>query len=337
MENFVKKLTTALLAYAVQRDMPIDILCRQSAIDEEAFSKQPGYIVTPPQMNNLWRNASQMSGDDLFGLHFGESMQLAALGIIGQIVQSSATIGEALTHAGGLLSLITDMFQMKVHHYQKTFTIQLFADQEKARQFTFTYRHMGEYLLAFLLHEVDGLLLQKIEPLSASFPYALSEPREYERVLRCPVHVKKGDFLITMPLAYLSLPIITSHYELQQQLLQQVGTMLPSGQKTGTLRHRIFHYLLTNAYLYALSLEAVASNFNMSPRTLQRKLKEEGITFLDIVEEVRKTLAINYLSTGNYQIKEVAYVLGYNESSAFVRAFKRWTGKTPANYHAKKL
>ena len=86
-----------------------------------------------------------------------------------------------------------------------------------------------------------------------------------------------------------------------------------------------------------MSLEAVASNFNMSFRSLQRRLKEEGITFLEIVEKVRKNLAIHYLSSEQLQIKDIAYTLGYNEPSAFLRAFKRWTGETPTSYRSQSI
>jgi len=65
---------------------------------------------------------------------------------------------------------------------------------------------------------------------------------------------------------------------------------------------------------------------------MQRKLKEEGINFQQVADEVRKSLAINYLKAGEYPVKQVSYMLGYNELSAFTRTFKRWTGITPGTY-----
>jgi AraC-like DNA-binding protein len=65
---------------------------------------------------------------------------------------------------------------------------------------------------------------------------------------------------------------------------------------------------------------------------LQRKLRDEGASFLQIVEDVKRNLALSYLSSGNCQVKDVAFILGYKEQSALVRAFKRWTGKTPTDY-----
>jgi AraC-like DNA-binding protein len=63
-------------------------------------------------------------------------------------------------------------------------------------------------------------------------------------------------------------------------------------------------------------------------------LQEESVTFQQLADSVRKSLALSYLESGKYQIKEVSYMLGYNELSAFSRAFKRWTGKAPFEYRS---
>jgi AraC-like DNA-binding protein len=185
--------------------------------------------------------------------------------------------------------------------------------------------------MVFIVHELDGLLLHKIQPDMVCFPYAISEQYEYTRVFRSHVKQKQDGLTIVLNNKYLTQNIISANYELQKQLLQKVSLLL-NESKGGSLQTKIFNFLLTNSYLYTMSLEAVAANFNVSPRTLQRKLKEEGISFLQIVDDVRQKLAIHYLTSGNYQVKDVAYTLGYNEQSAFIRAFKKWTGVTPKVY-----
>jgi len=74
----------------------------------------------------------------------------------------------------------------------------------------------------------------------------------------------------------------------------------------------------------------------MSERSLQRRLADEGQTFDALLDELRHELALRYLADKTLAIAEVAFLLGYSEPSAFHRAFKRWTGKTPtqARQHA---
>lgn len=331
MQDFQKQFILALLAYGAQRDIEPQQACKLAGLEYRDLIRNSKTDITKLQLEGLWKNLSYLSNDPLFGLHFGASMQLAALGVVGQIVQTSTTVGEALSNAGSLVCLITDLFTIQIEHGKKSFIIHLIPDAEKSESFPCTFRHMADYLMVFIVHELDGLLLHKIQPNEVCFPYELGAPYEYSRAFRCNVKQRQGGLRIELHNQYLTQNIISANYELQNQLLQKVSLLVndPNG---GSLQAKIFNFLLTNSYLYTMSLEAVAANFNVSPRTLQRKLKEEGISFLQIVDDVRQRLAIHYLTSGNYQVKNVAYTLGYNEQSAFIRAFKRWTGDTPKAY-----
>ena len=69
----------------------------------------------------------------------------------------------------------------------------------------------------------------------------------------------------------------------------------------------------------------------MSPRTLARRLAEEGTSFASVVEEMRRALAMRYLADPNLSISQVAWLLGYEEVGAFTHAFRRWTGHAPSS------
>ena len=79
----------------------------------------------------------------------------------------------------------------------------------------------------------------------------------------------------------------------------------------------------------------VAEGLNMSRRTLQRRLRDEGTSVRDIVDSVRRDLAMRYLCEREIAVAEVAFLLGFSEASAFHRAFKRWTGTTPSIYRSR--
>jgi AraC-like DNA-binding protein len=77
------------------------------------------------------------------------------------------------------------------------------------------------------------------------------------------------------------------------------------------------------------SVEAVARRLAMSPRTLQRRLSEEGTSFDSLREEMRKQTAETFLADRTLAVSEVAFLLGFSEPGAFHRAFKRWHNTTP--------
>ncbi|GAB3248468.1 AraC family transcriptional regulator [Larkinella harenae] len=332
MENPQKQFVLSLLAYAAQKDVDPERLCSLAGIDLPSFRKQPDASLVPRQLSDLWLNAVHLTQDPLLGLHFGESVQLAALGVVGQLIQTCATVGEALTLAAGAMHLITDLFRMEVRQAGPTFTIQYTPTDGDENEPTPVLRQMMEFFLVFTLHEADGLVLKKISPQTVSFPYDLSNPSEYERVLRCKPVRKPGAYSMEFENRYWNEPILTAHYELQTVLLKKVSEQNRTYENAKAMKERIHNFLLTNAYLGMPTLEQMAANFNTSPRSLQRKLQDEGVSYQQVADSIRKSLALHYLSLGRYPVKEISHILGYNELSAFSRAFKRWTGTTPGSY-----
>lgn len=320
------------MAYAAQRDLSLEKLCRHSGIDLEALTSGASFEINPKQFNDLWLNACHLSNDALFGLHLGESLQLAALGMVGEIIKSSTTIGEGVGHAVALTPLMTDLFGMTVERDAHTFTLRLHPASTQRAAAPFAFGQMVTFFLVFAVHELDGLVLARIRPERVTIPHADSAAAELERVLRCPPTRSDDDYAITFDLKYWDMPILTANYALQESLLQKAGSMSHERSESDSWQGKVQQYLLKNAYLGIVSLEEMAANFNVSPRSLQRKLKDEQVTYQELADDVRKSLALHYLETGGYYVKEISYMLGYNELSAFSRAFKRWTGVTPAGY-----
>ncbi|MBD2700205.1 AraC family transcriptional regulator ligand-binding domain-containing protein [Spirosoma sp. BT702] len=332
MDDFQVRFVGTLLSYAAQRDLSPEQLCQLSGIDWEGIKQRSGFIITPQQFNNLWLNASQLSNDALFGLHFGESLQLAALGIVGQIVQNSQTVGDALTQAADFIPLLTNLFDMDVSKSHDTFTVRFIPYLDRADEAPFALRQMLDLAMVFVLHEVNGLMLSKLKPEAIFLPYAAENELEYTRVLRCSPTQTDGTYSLTFAGHNWDVPILTANYDVQQFLVQQATALSNPVNAEPTLKERIGNYLITNAYLGIPTLEGMAANFNTSARSLQRKLQDEGVTYQQLADSIRKSLAMTYLESGKYPLKEISYLLGYNELSAFSRAFKRWTGAAPVTY-----
>jgi AraC-like DNA-binding protein len=77
-------------------------------------------------------------------------------------------------------------------------------------------------------------------------------------------------------------------------------------------------------------VDNVARSLGMSKRTLARKLSDEGLNFTDVLQQLRRDLAVRYLDDSQLHISKIAWLLGFSEVSAFTHAFKRWTGNTPS-------
>lgn len=93
--------------------------------------------------------------------------------------------------------------------------------------------------------------------------------------------------------------------------------------------------MLADLHQGTLSMDRTARDLGMSRQTLYRRLKDEGVTFAQVRDDLRRRMAMDYLSARKVSVGETAYLLGFSEASAFVRAFRRWTGTSPTTWLAR--
>ena len=329
--NYRQTFIQALFVFCQDRNVDTNKIATLSGFSLSELNPKRNFDITNEQLENIWKNIIQLSDNHLIGLHFGTTMQIAALNVIGQIIQTSNTVKEALQHASAFINLLTDFYTMQIEERQKTFNV-TFKKNEGFDSYPTAQNQTGDFLIAFTLYELHGLLLDNPNPIRAGLPtYNKSYDSEYKNILKCTLR-KSEDFTIEFKKDFLQTRIITANYEIQSLLINHISQLQNPTSLNGSLSKNIFNFLIANSYLYLPSIEAVASNFNVSVRTLQRKLKEEGSSYIRIVEEVRKSLAIHYVQTSSSSVKEISSILGYAEPSGFVRAFKKWTNTTPLEF-----
>lgn len=332
MSDYKKNLVVSLISYAAQQDIPADQLCRQSGIDLAALRSEEPVIITTRQLNDLFERAVVLSGDRLFGLHFGERLQLAALGLVGAVIRNSRTIEEALENCAAYTPLLTDLFDLTIQSGSGRFIIRLLPFVEKLHAYPMLKKQILLLSMAFVLHEMDGLLLVKMKPTLVQLPYEEFELKEYQRIFRTSSIVQSQGYIMEFEYASLKEPILTANYELQQVLVQRLAVVNRQYPDVHSVKRRLAQLMRGNSYLGIPELREMAANLHMSVRTLQRKLKEEGVSYQQVAESVRKDIAIDFLHTGGQSIKRISFMLGYNDPGAFARAFKKWTGQTPQEY-----
>lgn len=308
-------------------------LLMQSSIPMEILMPNYSGELDDFQMESLWRNAVQLTNDDLIGLHFGAGMQLAALSVVGTIIQSSNTVNDALTIAGKFVPLLTGLFTMELNE-KDGLTVIRFLRNGDPDNFPVSSEQMGCFLVAFTMHELKGLLIQNLIPAYIGLPgYKEEDNLRYRSVCNCEFY-QSDEIRVAVANYHLRTAIISANYELQSLLLVQLDPLINSSDLTGTYSRRVFSFLVSNSYLHSMPVDSVAGNFNMSVRSLQRRLKNEGVSYIQILEKARRSLAIKYITHSDSAVKQISFTLGYSEPSAFVRAFKKWTGMSPSRYRA---
>jgi AraC-like DNA-binding protein len=169
-----------------------------------------------------------------------------------------------------------------------------------------------------------------------SFPKAIrfthAEPSyraEYDRIFGVPLFFDShmNGFLADEAMLNMKLPR-TNPY-LSEVLSARAEELLKSLESSKTIRGRVENLLIPILHTGGASMDAIASKLSLSRQTLFRKLKTEGVTFEQVLDDLRHELSLNYLNEKQLSINETAYLLGFSEPAAFSRAFKRWTGSSP--------
>ena len=130
----------------------------------------------------------------------------------------------------------------------------------------------------------------------------------------------------------LDCPIETADNQLLKILERHCRQILGGRPKVDNFVFEVQQLITTLLTTGQPKIDAAAQELGMSSRTLTRRLAEDGVTYKDLLDEVRRKLAMRYLKDSRISIKNVAYLLGYSEVSAFYHAFRRWTGSSPVQH-----
>jgi AraC-like DNA-binding protein len=273
--------------------------------------------------------------DDFFGLHAGEFLNLSAAGLIGQITQTSSTVKQALDYCCEFANLGCRALPMELEEEGDSYRLNFIADPLWEKQSEVSVKQTIDGVMAFSLREFHLLTRQKYFPKKVGF--AFSKPnnfQEYERIFKCPIEFNANRTFMLFDAAHVNAKVVTSDFNLLRVLVAHATEKLAELEGEVDFYHQVKKSIVNLIKPDFPTIDTVAANLNTSVRTLQRKLKEEDHTFKDIIESLRQEMAFNYLKKEDLSIKEIAILLNYSDSSAFVKSFKKWTGKSPSEFRA---
>ncbi|MBF7731267.1 AraC family transcriptional regulator [Pseudomonas sp. N040] len=193
---------------------------------------------------------------------------------------------------------------------------------------------LAESLLLIWHRLASWLIGQRIRLEESTFSYAAPEhANEYGLMFQCPHRFAAGTTSLLFHARYLDLPLLQDERTLKQFLLHSPADLLARPDGGDNLPSQIRRLLGRDCSNWP-DLEGVARQLNTSPQTLRRHLREQGSSFQELKDQLRRDLAIYHLGRHELPIQDIAEQLGFSEPSAFHRAFKKWTGLTPGAYRA---
>lgn len=313
---------------AVARGATASSLYQAAALDATKLAS-PDHRIPFAQLVSLYELAAQMTNDDAFGLHVGETVDATAFDVLGYSVINSANLGEALARVTRYHCIWTDGAAVTLRH-DGAHAVLVYTYLDPSIK---EHRHDTEMTFSAVITLARAVTGIDWNPESVSFQHEKpADLSELERIFRGPISFGAAANEFVMDASVLGLSIRKADARLCAVLDQHAETLLSRYPYHDDLLGKARMIIRTQLSGGSPAIEDTAHKLGMSPRTLQRKLQEHQTSHQQLVDDLRKDLALRYLSEPRMAIGEVAYVLGFSESSAFHRAFKRWTGQTPSEY-----
>lgn len=282
---------------------------------------------------DTWQTAELMSTDNIIGLHVGEKIHPLDYGLLGQIMMNCQTIGEALDDTLAAEFVINNIFTSEIIVENDNAINRIYCHQYEAEEI----RHIVEQDISALINigvfVMNNDYTDEIRPIEIHFRHkAAADVCEYERILKTKVLFEQEFNQAIYPLAIVNAPIYNPNPRVADLLKVELQKLLSEIENADGMTLRMWRFFQSQPMSASIDMEQVAKHFNITARTLQRRLQQEDSSFQDELKIFKALQAKQLLDNTSRSISETAYQLGFNDNSAFHKAFKRWTGMTPKEY-----
>ena len=311
---------------------------KRGGLDQEALLQKAGLNddflqmtqvrITPDQFSRLVLEVWKKGDDEFLGMG-SQPSRYGVFALMAKQAINCRNLKSAYYHVSRFYNLVADAITltMEVRGDEVFFTVEL-TDPDKDPD------HALCELLMLLWHRFPSWLIgQRIELKEAHFMHAEPEHvAEYRLMYPCPAKFQQTSNCLIFDRKWLQAPVVQTKQTLHTYLQRSPSDWFKRQAYYPVFTRKVMTCLEREDDCSQNNMEEVAAELNVTSRTLRRKLTEEGTSFQQLKDGIRRDAAIHYLSQPNVPIAEISQLLGFSEPAAFTRAFKQWTGVPPAVY-----
>ena len=287
---------------------------------------RPGASLSPAQYFDLWRGLELAAGGDELALKLAQAMSVEAFDPALFACLCSPDLNTALQRLAQYKRLIGPLnMAVDIRADRTQVTLSCYGSDEPIP------RSLGVSELVFFTQLARLATRERIEPLRASVPELPEDETAYKAYLGCDLGTA-AHIQIDFSAQDANRPFLTENMAMWTAFEPSLKQRLSELDAQASMRERVRAVLLETLPAGISSIDAVAQRLAVSKRSLQRQLADESVGFQEVLSEVRQALAQHYLRRTDISAGEISWLLGFQESNSFIRAFRSWTGTTPAAY-----
>ena len=324
----------AIMDLAIKNRLNIERILSRAKIDV-AVEQNSGAFLSISQQLSILDAAYEVMDNPAFGLVLGESIQYHSLDLVGQLIATSQNVQEALDELFQFKDLITPVTRFSLETSGANAMLVFAIDNALvSRNLQMHYDLVAATVVSVANAVIGaGLRLRKVR-FSHPQPDYL---KDYHRVFGDHVQFGCKRNEIVFDRAQLQEPLLTSYPDYHDGVRALAAEKLKSIESRESLSAKVSFFISSNLGMAPTALDDVADHFNMTPRTLQRKLRLENTSFVAIRDDCRHSRALRDLADPGVEIDVLAELLGFSDTSNFYHAFKRWQGVSPGFYRKQAL
>lgn len=321
----------ALIAFSQMLGVSGQELLEASGLQAQELT-DPDRLVDYESLPRIWRLLLDRFPDRSLGLEYSRLMRLDALGVVGYACRHARTLGQALDLYVRYATVVDPFIRVRVEDLGDLRRVTL-EHQLRVEEMV----EPIELMVLATTHIAAQLAAPAPRPVELCFRHrARHDPALYAE-LADVVRFEAPYTGATFETSLLELPVTGADPRIATYLTRQAQSLLEDQQQPAEptaldaqVRQAIDAGLLAGAF----ELPVVAHALAVSPRSLQRGLKELGTSFSEQLDEVRRVRALALLGRRDLSVAEVAFMLGYADPRPFYRSFRRWTGQSPQQFRA---
>jgi AraC-like DNA-binding protein len=310
--------------------VPVAPLLKRVGLTPELIAEPEERLSVRSQIALLEEAAIALK-DDRIGFTLARDFDLREIGLLYYVMASSQTLGDALRRIARYSKVTNEALVFGYREGNRLIINLSYSGVPRHSD-----RHQIEFCMFAALRICRVLTGQNLVPQHFSFFHHRSEGAfEMARFVGTKVEFGADIDEFALNIDARGLPLIHSDHYLNDLLLKYCEAAL-AGRRgdMSQFRTRVENAISSLLPHGRVLVEDVARSLGMSERTLARKLSDEGLNFTEILQQLRRDLAVRYLDDRKLHVSKIAWLLGFHEVSAFTHAFKRWTGKTPSQMRA---
>ena len=306
--------------------VPVEPLLQRAGLTPEVVADPEERLIVRSQIT-LLNEAAIALKDDCIGLTMARDFDLREIGLLYYVMASSQTLGEALKRLARYSKVTNEALVFGYREGNRLIVNLSYSGISRHSD-----RHQIEFCMFAVLRICRVLTGQHLVPQHFWISHHRSGTNsEMARFVGTAVEFGATTDEFALNANARELPLIHADPYLNNLLLEYCEAALTDRKgNVSQLRTRVENAIASLLPHGRVLVDDVARSLGMSKRTLARKLSDEGLNFTEVLQQLRRDLAVRYLDDRKLHISKIAWLLGFNEVSAFTHACRRWTGKTPS-------